>query len=39
MGTKEKVRWKQTADGLTIHQPNNKPAEADKAIVYKIELR
>ncbi|WP_066630876.1 alpha-L-fucosidase [Labilibacter marinus] len=39
LGSKEKIKWKKTADGLKVNQPKNKPAEADAALVYKITLR
>lgn len=39
LGSKEKISWKKTAEGLKITSPKNKPAEADAALVYKIELK
>jgi alpha-L-fucosidase len=37
LGSKEKIKWSQTADALDISQPKNKPS--DIAIVFKIFLR
>jgi alpha-L-fucosidase len=37
LGTKEKIKWKQTDDALVIAQPKNKPN--DFAVVYKITLK
>ena len=34
LGSQEKIKWKQTADALVIHQPKSKPD--DFAVVYKI---
>jgi len=39
LGSKEKVKWKKSSKGLFVTQPKNKPAEADKALVYKITLK
>lgn len=39
MGSKEKIKWKRTSEGLLVTQPKQKPAEADAALVYKIELK
>ncbi|MDW7692184.1 alpha-L-fucosidase [Flammeovirgaceae bacterium SG7u.111] len=39
LGSKERVKWKKTAEGLKVTSPKNKPAEADAALVYKITLR
>ncbi|WP_299555890.1 alpha-L-fucosidase [Seonamhaeicola sp.] len=36
LGSKEKIKWKKTKEGLLLRQPKQKPAEADKALVYKI---
>lgn len=38
MGSDEKIRWKRTAEGLEVFSPQEKPAEADSAFVYKIVL-
>lgn len=38
LGTREKIKWKQTKKGLIVHQPKEKPKEADAALVYKIIL-
>jgi alpha-L-fucosidase len=37
LGSKEKIRWKQTADALVIAQPKNQPN--DFAVVYKIKVK
>lgn len=39
LGSKENIKWKKTKQGLYLKQPNIKPNEADKALVYKIQLR
>ncbi|GAF05719.1 alpha-L-fucosidase [Saccharicrinis fermentans] len=39
LGSKEKVIWKQSSLGLKVLQPKYKPALADSALVYKIELK
>ncbi|WP_111707608.1 alpha-L-fucosidase [Lutibacter citreus] len=39
LGSNEKIKWKRTSKGLTVTQPKEKPAEADAALVYKIEVR
>ena len=39
LGSTEKIKWKRNADGLQVTQPAHKPAEADKALVYKIILK
>lgn len=39
LGSTEKIKWKQNSKGLTVHQPNKKPLEADAALVYKITLK
>lgn len=39
LGSKERIQWKRTPDGLMLTQPKNKPAEAHMALVYKIELK
>lgn len=39
IGSKEKISWKKTAEGLQVTSPKNKPAEGDAAIVYKITLK
>ncbi|AWG22765.1 hypothetical protein FFWV33_15135 [Flavobacterium faecale] len=39
LGSKEKINWKKTAQGLEVTSPKNKPAEGDAAIVYKINLK
>lgn len=38
LGSDEKINWKQTKKGLTVHQPRRKPAAAEAALVYKIVL-
>jgi alpha-L-fucosidase len=39
LGSKERIRWKNTSEGLKVTSPKNKPAEGDAAIVYKIQLK
>ena len=39
LGSKEKIKWKKTPLGLEVNQPSQKPAEADAAFVYKIEVQ
>jgi alpha-L-fucosidase len=39
LGSKEKIAWKKTVEGLKVTSPKNKPAEGDAAIVYKITLK
>ncbi|WP_297086549.1 alpha-L-fucosidase [uncultured Draconibacterium sp.] len=39
LGCKEQIKWKKTGEGLTLTSPKNLPAEADAALVYKIELK
>lgn len=39
LGSKERIKWKRTDAGLRVVAPKNKPAEADAALVYKIELK
>lgn len=39
LGSKERIKWKKTAEGLVLNQPSIKPPEADAALVYKIILR
>lgn len=39
LGSNERIQWEQTPDGLKVTQPKNKPAEADVALVYKIEVK
>lgn len=39
LGSSEKINWRKTSKGLVVTQPNEKPAEADAALVYKIELK
>jgi len=39
LGSKERIKWKKTSEGLQVKQPKNKPAEATKALVYKITIR
>ncbi|WP_282136789.1 alpha-L-fucosidase [Seonamhaeicola maritimus] len=39
LGSKEKIRWKKTKEGLQVKQPKQKPAEAEKALVYKIIIK
>lgn len=39
LGSEERIKWKNTKSGLQVNQPNEKPAEADAALVYKIEMR
>jgi hypothetical protein len=34
LGSREKIKWSQTAEALTIEAPKNKPS--DIAIVFKI---
>ncbi|MFC0538404.1 alpha-L-fucosidase [Pelagicoccus mobilis] len=38
LGSKEPVKWKRTKKGLLVTQPKVKPAEADAALVYRIDL-
>ena len=38
LGSSEKIYWEVTDLGLLVKQPKIKPAEADAALVYKIEL-
>lgn len=37
LGSSEKITWKRTDEGLLVSQPQGKPAEADAALVYKID--
>jgi len=37
LGSEEKIIWKKSEEGLVVTSPNQKPAEADAALVYKIE--
>ncbi|TXG38389.1 hypothetical protein FUA22_00470 [Seonamhaeicola maritimus] len=39
LGSKERIKWKKTADGLVVTSPKKKPAKGDAAIVYRIKLR
>ena len=39
LGSRERIKWKKSSNGLTVTSPKNKPAEGDAAIVYKITLR
>lgn len=39
LGSKKRVKWKMTNAGLELNQPKDKPAEAEKALVYKITLK
>ncbi len=39
LGSKERIKWKQTKDGLVLHQPKKQPQGGDVALVYKISLR
>ncbi|QBG46734.1 alpha-L-fucosidase [Verrucomicrobia bacterium S94] len=39
LGSDEPIRWKRTAEGLEVFAPKEKPAEADAAMVYRIELK
>lgn len=39
LGSKERIKWKKTKDGLKVTSPKQKPAEAEAALVYKITLR
>ncbi|MFI3247864.1 MAG: alpha-L-fucosidase [Rikenellaceae bacterium] len=38
LGVSEKIEWNQSDAGLSLSQPSQKPAVADAAIVYKIEV-
>ncbi|MFI3289938.1 MAG: alpha-L-fucosidase [Rikenellaceae bacterium] len=38
LGVDEKIEWSQSDKGLSLKQPKGKPAEAEAAIVYKIEV-
>ncbi len=39
LGSKERIYWKKTKNGLLLRQPKKKPLETDKALVYKIILK
>ncbi|WP_111710254.1 alpha-L-fucosidase [Lutibacter citreus] len=39
LGSKEKIKWRKTNEGLKVITPSQKPKEADAAIVYKIILK
>lgn len=39
LGSQERIKWKQSSSGLSVKQPKQKPAEAEKALVYKITLK
>ncbi|TNJ43431.1 alpha-L-fucosidase [Tamlana fucoidanivorans] len=39
LGSEEKIQWKRNKLGLILKQPKNRPAEAEKALVYKIVLK
>ncbi|WP_419194074.1 alpha-L-fucosidase [Novipirellula herctigrandis] len=39
LGSKEIIEWKKTNEGLLVTSPSQKPAEADAALVYKIETQ
>ncbi|GAF02252.1 alpha-L-fucosidase [Saccharicrinis fermentans DSM 9555 = JCM 21142] len=36
LGSKEKIKWKRTNEGLSVQQPSHKPDHADAALVYQI---
>ncbi|UXP31889.1 alpha-L-fucosidase [Reichenbachiella agarivorans] len=38
LGSQEIIQWHRGKQGLVVHQPQTKPAEADAALVYKIQL-
>lgn len=38
LGSTEKIKWKKTKEGLVVNQPQQKPAEGDAAMVYKITI-
>ncbi|MDZ8118456.1 alpha-L-fucosidase [Pontiella agarivorans] len=38
LGSDEQIQWKRTVEGLLVHTPKQQPAEADAALVYKLEL-
>lgn len=39
LGSKERIKWKKTANGLVVTSPKKKPSKGDAAIVYKIKLK
>lgn len=39
LGSDETIKWERTDEGLVVSPPKTKPAEADAAFVYKIEIQ
>lgn len=39
LGSKERIKWTKTDNGLKVTSPKEKPAEGDAAIVYEITLK
>ncbi|WP_139956928.1 alpha-L-fucosidase [Flavicella sediminum] len=39
LGSKERITWRKTSQGLLVTSPKKKPLEGDAAIVYKIKVK
>jgi len=39
LGSRQKIKWEKTEEGLTVTSPRKMPAEAEAALVYKITLK